>query len=221
MKDPKPHSFSTQLKFGTAGLRAEMGDGPEKMNSFAIQQVTQGIAHYILTFPEEERRNGFVICHDCRNHSREFAEETAKVLAGNGIRAHIVPALRPTPFCSYAIRKLGALGGINITASHNRKEYNGYKVYWSDGAQVVPPHDEQIIASVDAITNLDVVKMAPLEDPLISTIGAEIEEAYLQDILTLSIHASQNRAKGDRIRIAFTPLHGTGLTMIPKAILSL
>ena len=199
-----------KIEFGTAGLRGVMGQNPGQINIETIQIVTQGLANYILTFPKEEWKGGVVICHDSRIHSREFAEQTAKVFAGNGITAHLTQALRPTPFASFAIRYYGCIAGVNITASHNPKEYNGYKVYWADGAQIVPPHDEEIMKAVHAVKG---IKTVTKDHPLIKIIDKEAEKAYLDAILKLQIE------KGSPdLKIIYSPLNGAGITMIPEAL---
>ncbi len=203
------------IKFGTAGLREVMGPLPGQMNIETIQVVTQALANYIMKFPENKRACGVVVCHDSRINSRLFAEETAKVLAGNGIIAHLTKNLRPTPFASFAIRYYKCIAGINITASHNPKEYNGYKVYWSDGAQIVYPHDDNIIKEVMATTK---IKTTLLDSPLIQTISEECEEAYLDAILKLRINRKLDTTFGLNLSIIYSPLNGAGITMIPKAL---
>lgn len=204
-----------KIKFGTAGLREVMGPLPGQMNIETIQYVTQGLANYIKTFPKERWQGGVVICHDSRINSRKFAEETAKVLAGNGITAHLTADLRPTPFASFAIRYYKAISGVNITASHNSKEYNGYKVYWEDGAQVVFPHDEEITKEVMKVTK---IHLAPLTDPLIKIIDESCENAYLKAIDSLKINSELDKNFGKDLLVIYSPLNGAGVTMIPKAL---
>lgn len=211
-------SFSTELKFGTGGLRALMGVGPARMNIYTIRTVTQGLANYLKTFPKEFWSKGVVICHDCRIHSRDFAEETAMVLAGNNIPVHITKELRPTPFCSFAIRHYSAAAGVNITASHNPKEYNGYKVYWEDGAQVVSPHDTGIIDQIEKIKKIDEVKLATLDSNLITIIDRNAEEAYYKALMDLSLSPERDRQDGQKLKIIYSPLNGAGVTMIPEAL---
>ncbi len=203
------------IKFGTAGLREVMGPLPGQMNIETIQVVTQGLANYIKTFPEKEWAGGVVVCHDSRINSRLFAEETAKVFAGNGIIAHITADLRPTPFCSFAIRYYGCIAGVNITASHNPKQYNGYKVYWEDGAQIVYPHDDEIIKE---IRKAGLIQTTMLDSPLIKTIDTKSEEAYLKAILKLRVNSKLDSSKGSNLSIVYSPLNGAGITMIPKAL---
>lgn len=204
-----------KIKFGTAGLREVMGPNPGEINLETIQVVTQGLANYIKRFPQDLWADGVVVCHDSRINSRAFAEETAKVLAGNGIIAHLTKELRPTPFASFAIRYYKCIAGVNITASHNPKEYNGYKVYWSDGAQVVHPHDDEITKEVAAVKDIHI---APLSSPLIQIISHEAESAYLAAINQLSIHTKENHSFGKELRIIYSPLNGAGITMIPEAL---
>lgn len=218
-KDPKEanDAFTTELKFGTAGLRAKMGPGPGRMNKYTIQKATQGLANYILNFPKSEYENGVVVCHDSRNHSRDFAIETARVLAGNKIRVHLVPELRPTPFASFSLRHFKCIAGINITASHNPKEYNGYKVYWRDGAQIVPPHETAIIQEMEKITSLSQIKAAKEDSPLISLIPPEVDVAYLDAVKGQMIDHELCQRFGKDLKIVYSPLNGAGITMIPDA----
>ncbi|MBS0585595.1 MAG: phospho-sugar mutase [Verrucomicrobia bacterium] len=202
-----------KLVFGTGGVRAKMGPAPNEINTNTIRLITQGLASYLKTLPEKEWKRGVVICHDSRLHGREFALETASVLAGNDIPVFIVPELRPTPFASFAVRHLHAKAGINLTASHNPKDYNGYKVYWDDGAQVVSPHDTGIMASVSKVGGPSHIKLAP-SSPLIKTIAPEVDKAYLQAIKELSIQ----KLSGEKLSIIYSPLNGAGITMIPKAL---
>ncbi len=211
-------AFSTNLVFGTGGLRAKMGPGPGRMNKYTIQIVTQGLANYIKTFPKEVWMQGVVVCHDCRIHSRDFAEETARVLAGNHIPVHLVIDLRPTPFCSFCVRHYKAAAGINITASHNPKEYNGYKVYWDDGAQVVAPHDTRIIQEIEKIKKIEDVKMASFDSTLITMIDKNAEEAYYKALLDLSLFPDRDLKEGEKLNIIYSPLNGAGETMIPEAL---
>ncbi|OGN62070.1 MAG: hypothetical protein A3F09_02400 [Chlamydiae bacterium RIFCSPHIGHO2_12_FULL_49_11] len=211
-------AFGERLKFGTAGLRAEMGPGPGLMNKYTVQMVTQGLADYISTFGKAAKARGVAICHDCRIHSRLFAETAASVLAGNGIAVYIVKDLRPTPFLSFAVRELKCIAGINITASHNPKEYNGYKVYWEDGAQVTFPHDTEIIKSIDKITRPVEVSAVNLDHPLIRPIEQKTEAAYFRALQRLAINPHFNREKGKTLTIIYSPLNGAGITMIPEAL---
>lgn len=211
-------AFSEKLKFGTGGIRALMGVGPARLNIYTIRRVTQGLANYILQFPESKWKSGVAICHDCRNHAREFAEEAARVLAGNKIPVYLVKDLRPTPFASFAVRHYGAIAGINITASHNPKDYNGYKVYWEDGAQVVPPHDKKIINEVESIEDIKNIPLADNKSPLIHIIDEKVEKAYLDEVYKISVFPKEDRKDGGSLKISYTPLHGAGITMIPEAL---
>ena len=204
-----------KIHFGTAGLREIMGPEKGQMNLQTIGTVTQALSNYINTFPKNLSKNGVVICHDSRIHSRSFALEAAKVLAGNAIAVHITKDLRPTPFASFCILYYKSIAGINITASHNPKEYNGYKVYWSDGSQITPPHDLNITDEIDRVSQ---IKKAPLDSPLIKEIGANVETAYLKAIEALSIQTEENKAHGKELSILYSPLNGAGMTMIPPAL---
>ena len=174
--------FYTELEFGTAGLRGVIGAGTNRMNIYTVRKATQGLANYILKNKGEKK--GVAIAFDSRRMSPEFAQEAALCLAANNIKAYVFDSLRPTPELSYAVRKLGCIAGINITASHNPPEYNGYKVYWEDGAQITPPHDKGIMDEVKAVENYTEVKTMSLQDAkaagLYETIGAEIDDAILR-----------------------------------------
>lgn len=211
-------AFSSELKFGTGGVRAKMGPGPGRMNNYTIQMVTQGLANYIRTFPKSKWQQGVVICHDCRIHSRDFAEIAARVLAGNEIPVHLVVDLRPTPFCSFCVRHYHAIAGINITASHNPKEYNGYKVYWDDGAQVTDPHANRIIEEVEKVTSPKQVNLGNEESPLITMIDKNAEEAYYKCLFDLLLNPRQDEKEGSKLKIIYSPLNGAGETMVPEAL---
>jgi len=217
-RDDAIEAFSGHIEFGTGGMREKMGVGPARINKYTISQVTQGLANYILKHPKEMWKKGVVVCHDCRNHSREFALQTAYVLAGNGITVHITKDLRPTPFCSFAIRHLGAISGVNITASHNPKEYNGYKVYWSDGGQVVSPHDKKIIEEIESVTDVTKIPLSAENSPLIHIIDRSVEMAYLETLYDESLFKHDNEVYGKKLKICYSPLHGAGITMIPDAL---
>lgn len=206
--------FYRMLEFGTGGLRGIMGVGTNRMNKYTVAMATQGLANYLLqTFPKEKA--SIVISYDSRNHSKEFAEITADVMLSNGVNTYLFDALRPTPELSFAIRHLGCKAGVMVTASHNPKEYNGYKVYWEDGAQITPPHDKNIIAEVAKVTSPSQVKMGSGLKP--EMVGAEIDKAFLDSILSLMLSPDAIKAHGD-IKIVYTPLHGTGVKMIPAAL---
>ncbi len=217
-KEDAREAFSGEIAFGTGGMREIMGVGTARINKYTIRLATQGLANYILKHPKELWKKGVVVCHDCRNHSREFAIETARVFAGNGIAVHITKDLRPTPFCSFAIRHLGAIAGVNITASHNPKEYNGYKVYWNDGGQVVAPDEPKIIDEIHAIDDVGSILLAEEDSPLIRCISSLVEKAYLETVYDESMFKHDNEAFGNKLKICYSPLHGAGITMIPDAL---
>ncbi|MBK6949250.1 MAG: phospho-sugar mutase [Haliscomenobacter sp.] len=208
-------AFYKDLEFGTGGLRGVIGVGSNKMNRYTVGAATQGLANYLLqNFPGQEIK--VAIAYDSRNMSPEFARIAADVFSGNGIRVFLFDALRPTPELSFAIRRLGCQSGVVITASHNPKEYNGYKAYWTDGSQVVAPHDVNIVAEVNKIHSVDSIRFAGNPD-LISSIGAEIDQAFLQTIVANSINPGAIQRQKN-LKIVFTPIHGTGITMVPKAL---
>lgn len=204
--------FYMDLEFGTAGLRGIIGAGTNRMNIYVVRRATQGLANYILKVGKEGQ--GVAIAYDSRHMSPEFAQEAALCLAANGIKAFIFESLRPTPELSFAVRHLGCTAGINITASHNPPEYNGYKVYWEDGAQITPPHDTGIMAEVKAISDWNTVKTMDKEDAekagLYEVIGQAIDDAYMEQLKMQVIHADAIQAEGKNLKIVYTPLHGTG-----------
>lgn len=206
--------FYTDLEFGTGGLRGLMGVGSNRMNIYTVGMATQGLANYVKE--SFDGQMSMAIAHDSRNNSPLFALEAARVLAGNGIKVYLFDDLRPTPELSFAIRHLGCQGGIVVTASHNPKEYNGYKVYWDDGGQVVPPHDKNIIDRVRAITSYSSVKVAN-SDELIELIGAEVDEVYLEMLGKLCLSPEAVDRQKD-LKVVYTALHGTGITLIPRAL---
>lgn len=209
-------AFYKDLEFGTGGLRGIMGAGSNRMNIYTVGAATQGLSNYLkLQFPEIPQIS-VVIGYDCRNNSRRFAEVSANIFSANGIKVYLFDDLRPTPETSFAIRYLGCQSGIIITASHNPKEYNGYKAYWSDGAQLVPPHDENVIAEVNKITNIDDIKFTGNPD-LIQIIGEEIDKAFIEAVKTISLSPEAIRRHKD-LKIVYTPLHGTGIKLIPHAL---
>lgn len=208
-------SFYKDLEFGTGGLRGVMGAGSNRMNKYTVGMATQGLANYLKkSFPDEEIK--VAIAHDSRNNSRFFAETTAAVFSANNIHVYLFEDLRPTPELSYAIRKLGCKSGVVLTASHNPKEYNGYKAYWDDGAQVIAPHDKNIIQEVQSISGVEQVKFEK-NDAKIESIGRELDEAYLQEILNLTL-APEVIEKQHTLKIVFSPIHGTGITLIPEVL---
>ena len=205
--------FYQDLKFGTAGLRGIMGAGTNRMNVYTVRKATQGLANYILKNNGQER--GVAIACDSRHMSREFCEEAALCLAANGIKAYVFDSLRPTPELSYAVRKLGCISGINVTASHNPPEYNGYKVYWNDGAQIVPPNDDAIIKEVYA-TKFEDIKFNGNDD-LIEWIGEEQDDVYIDRCIAESLY-QKDKIGYENLNIVFTSIHGTTYTTIPKAL---
>lgn len=208
-------SFYKDLEFGTGGLRGLMGVGSNCMNQYTVGKATQGLANYInKSFAGQKAK--VAIAHDSRNNSRFFAETAAGILSANGIEVHIFPELRPTPLLSFAIRYLKCQSGIVITASHNPKEYNGYKAYWNDGAQVVPPHDKNIIAEVNAITSFEQVKFNG-DTSLIHSIGAEVERAYYEEVKKV-IPNKDIIAKHKNIPLVYSSIHGAGITMVPECL---
>lgn len=212
-------AFFTHLTFGTAGLRGLMGVGTNRMNIYTIRATTQGLANYIHKQPQQiQKHHAVLIGYDSRHYSRQFAEETAKVLAGNDIEVYLFKNIRPTPLVSFGCRYKQCLAAIMITASHNPPEYNGYKVYWSDGGQVVPPNDIGIIAEVEKITDPTQVRISQLSDPLIHEIESEIDDAYIRAITPLQNYPEINQQKGDQLKIVYTSLHGTGITLAPRAL---
>lgn len=209
-------AFYKDLEFGTGGLRGIMGVGTNRVNIYTIGGATQGLANYLLKEFSSLKEIKVVIGHDCRNNSRKYAEISAEIFAANGIKAYLFEDLRPTPEISYAIRKLGCQSGIMITASHNPKAYNGYKVYWEDGAQVIPPHDKNIIAEVNRV-QVDQIKFKGGDKKLIESLGKDMDDAYIKDLKTLLLSPDSIKRHGG-IGIVYTPLHGTGFTIIPKAL---
>ena len=204
--------FYRQLEFGTGGLRGVIGAGTNRMNIYTVRQATQGLANYILSQNGQEK--GVAIAFDSRRMSPEFAREAALCLNANGICTFLFDSLRPTPELSFAVRRLGCIAGIVITASHNPREYNGYKVYWEDGAQITPPHDKNILAEVAKVTEFSQVRTMPEEEArkagLYRIIGSEIDDAYMEQLKGQSIHPEMIPKAAKDIRIVYTPLHGTG-----------
>ena len=216
--------FSTVLDFGTAGLRGIMRAGTNGMNIYTVRYTTQGIANLILSLSEEERedRKGVTIAFDSRHCSAQYAEEAACVLAANGIKAYLFDELRPTPELSYALRKTGSIAGINITASHNPKEYNGYKVYWADGAQLPPWHASQILKQLNKIDIFEDVKTMDRQTAenkgLIQLLNAAMDESYMEQVLAQSVSPQAVEAVADTFRIIFTPFHGAGYKLVPEVL---
>jgi len=210
-------AFYRNLEFGTGGLRGVMGVGTNRMNKYTVGMATQGLANYIRKHCSGDDIK-VCVSYDCRNHSKEFAKITADVFSANGLHVYLFESLRPTPELSYSIRKTGAQSGVMVTASHNPKEYNGYKVYWADGAQITSPVDKDIVAEVNAISDPSMVKFTPGEGAgRIEMMGSEMDKAYLDDILSLML-SPDARAKHSDIKIVYTPLHGTGVRLVPMAL---
>lgn len=208
-------AFYKDLEFGTGGLRGIMGIGSNRMNRYTVGIATQGLANYLLScYPGEEIK--VAIAHDSRNNSPFFAETTASVFSANGIKVYLFDGLRPTPELSFAIRHLGCHSGVVLTASHNPKEYNGYKAYWNDGAQLVPPHDKNVISEVNKITDVSEVKFTA-DNSLIQPIGAEVDEKYLAEIKKLALSPEAVEAQKD-IKIVYSPIHGSGVKLVPPAL---
>ena len=208
-------AFYRNLEFGTGGLRGLMGVGTNRVNKYTIGMATQGFSNYLLkTYPNDPI--SVAVGHDSRNNSRFLAETTAQVFAANGIKVYLFEALRPTPELSFAIRQLQCKAGVVCTASHNPKEYNGYKAYWNDGGQLVPPHDKNVITEVEAIQSLEEVKWTG-GDALIEIIGAEMDASYIAMLKTLSVYPEVIAAQSD-LKIVYTPIHGTGITLVPKVL---
>ena len=210
-------SFYKDLEFGTGGLRGIMGAGSNRMNIYTVGMATQGFANYLKICFKDKEQISVVVCHDCRNNSRLFAETVANIFSANGIKVYLFEDLRPTPECSFAIRYLKAQAGVNITASHNPREYNGYKAYWEDGAQVLAPHDKGIIDEVNKV-KIEDVKFEGNKQ-LIEIIGEEIDKVYLEKVKTISIDPKVIKDQHD-LKIVYTPLHGAGRVMIPRALAS-
>jgi phosphoglucomutase len=207
-------AFYKDLEFGTGGLRGIMGAGTNRMNKYTVGMATQGYANYLKqSFPGEVK---VAIAHDCRNNSRFFAETAANVFKANGIKVFLFEDLRPTPELSFAIRTLGCQGGVVCTASHNPKEYNGYKAYWNDGSQLVPPHDKNVIKEVEKIATVDDVKWEG-GDGSITSIGADMDKQYLEMVKGLSVNPEAIK-KQENMKIVYTPIHGTGIKLVPPSL---
>ena len=209
-------AFYKDLEFGTGGLRGVMGSGTNRMNRYTLGMATQGLANYLNKQFSNLVEIRVAIAYDCRNNSKLFAETAAEILTANGIYVYLFEALRPTPELSFAVRTLKCQSGIVITASHNPREYNGFKVYWEDGAQIVQPHDKRIIDEVKGIENISQVKFEG-NASMIKVIGREIDEVYLNTIATLSL-SPENNLKHKNLKIVYTALHGTGVDLVPKAL---
>lgn len=209
-------AFYKDLEFGTGGLRGIMGAGSNRMNIYTVGSATQGLSNYLLKEFAETDEIKVVIGHDCRNNSRRFAEISADIFTANGIKVYLYESLRPTPEVSYAIRKLGCQSGIMITASHNPKEYNGYKAYWNDGAQVLDPHDKNIIAEVNRIASVDDIRFKGNKE-LIEIIGKDMDKAFIEEVRKLVLSPDAIERQHD-IKMVYTPIHGTGITLVPATL---
>lgn len=213
--DELADAFYRNLEFGTGGLRGLMGIGTNRMNKYTVGMATQGYANYLKkSFPNSEVK--VAIAHDSRNNSRFFAETTANVFGANGIKVFLFEDMRPTPELSFTIRQLGCQGGVVCTASHNPKEYNGYKAYWNDGGQLVPPHDKNVIAEVEKISSVEEVKWSGGEQN-ITIIGKEMDEAYIKMVKGLSVYPDVIKKEAD-LKIVYTPIHGTGIKLVPQVL---
>ena len=215
-KTPLIEAFYKDLEFGTGGLRGIMGPGSNRMNVYTVGAATQGLANYLNDCFKDLPQISVVVGHDVRNNSRKFAELVADIFSANGIKVYLFDACQPTPEVSFAIRHLGCQSGVNITASHNPKEYNGYKAYWSDGAQMIAPHDVETINYVNAIKSVDQIKFEPNKD-LIQIIGEDIDKAYLDAIHGLSLSPDAIRRHKD-MKIVYTPIHGTGTRLTYRSL---
>ena len=209
-------AFYKDLEFGTGGLRGIMGVGTNRMNIYTVGSATQGLSNYLKAQFKDVQQIKVVVGHDCRNNSRLFAESAAKIFAANGIKVYLFESLRPTPEMSYAIRELGCQSGIILTASHNPKEYNGYKAYWNDGGQLVPPHDVDVIKEVEKIKSVDEIKFEGNSE-LIEIIGKEIDDKYINEITKLSL-SPESIKRNENMKIVYTPIHGTGVYLIPETL---
>lgn len=215
-KSPLIDAFYKDLEFGTGGLRGIMGAGSNRMNIYTVGTATQGLSNYLKKEFANHDQIKVVIGHDCRNNSRKFAEVAADIFSANGIKVYLFENLRPTPLISYAIRKLGCQSGIMVTASHNPKEYNGYKAYWNDGAQVLAPHDRNIIAEVNRIKSNSEIKFKG-DKKLIEIIGKDMDNAFIEEVKKLVLSPESIQRNSD-IKIVYTPIHGTGGTLVPDAL---
>jgi len=214
--------FYKNIDFGTGGMRGKMGAGTNRINKYVIRKATQGLANYIINYSDDGQEKGVVIAYDSRHNSPEFSLEAALVLAANGIKTYLFTGMRATPELSYAVRELDAIGGIVVTASHNPPEYNGYKVYWEDGGQVVPEQARDIIAEIEEIDDFSIVKtmdeMEAVDKGLLNYIGAEVDDSYQKTLIDILPDTDLAAEKGSNLSVVYTPLHGTGSTVIPKLL---
>ncbi len=211
-------AFFQHLDFGTGGLRGLMGVGTNRMNAYTVRAATQGLANYLATIPKTRARHAVLVGYDTRNHSKEYAEEVAKVFAANEIEVFLYKEMRPVALISYGVLHNECIAGVMITASHNPKEYNGYKVWWKDGVQVLPPHDQGIIAQVNKIKDPTQVKVGKLESQLVHLVSEEIDNDYVTTVRNLQLHPGDNRSKGKSLHIVYTSIHGGGITMVPRVL---
>ena len=222
--DPKAieDRFFSQLEFGTAGLRGIMGVGLRRMNLHVIRHATQAFAQVILEEGPQAAARGVAVCFDCRNNSDVFAREAACVMAGNGIPVRLFESLRPTPELSFAVREYGCIAGINVTASHNPKEYNGYKVYWEDGAQLPPQHADAVAKRLSEIDVFTDIRTMPYDEAVkagfIETLGAETDEKFLTQVMGQANDPETVAKVADTFKVVYTPFHGTGYQLIPEAL---
>ena len=212
--------FYKSLEFGTAGLRGIMGAGTNRMNKYTVSKATQGLASFIIK--EQGQSKGVAIAYDSRNNSKEFGETTALCLNANGIKTYLFESLRPVPELSFAVRELGCIAGIMITASHNPPKYNGYKVYWDDGAQITAPKDKQIIEEVNNVTDYEDIKTMSKEEAekagLYNIVGKEIDDQYIATLKKLSINPEIIKQEASKLKIVYTPLHGTGKMPVERVL---
>ena len=210
--------FNGYMSFGTAGLRSVMGAGTSRMNLYTVAHATEGLARLILKTPGGKER-GVAVCYDSRNNSKEFAHRAAEVLSADGIRVYLFPEMRPTPVLSFAIRDLNCIAGINITASHNPSEYNGYKAYWEDGGQLPPDHAATVAAEIDSVDIFRDVPASDKADPsLITVTDSSLDERYIEKVLEQAVNPNAIAQAADGMAIVYTPLHGTGATMVPEVL---
>lgn len=209
-------AFYKDLEFGTGGLRGIMGVGTNRMNIYTVGCATQGLSNYLKAQFPDVKQLSVVVGHDCRNNSRYFAETVANIFSANGIKVYLFEDLRPTPEISFAIRHFGSQSGVMLTASHNPKEYNGYKAYWNDGAQLVSPHDVDVIKEVNKITNVDQIKFTGNPD-LIQSIGEDVDKIYIENIKSLSLSPDSIK-RNSNLKIVYTPIHGAGVKLVPRTL---
>ena len=217
----KEDAFYTNLEFGTAGMRGLIGAGTNRINIYVVRQATEGLAQLIDSKGEEAKKRGVAISFDSRYHSREFAEHAARILGAHGIHVYLFDDLRPTPELSFAVRHLNTFAGINITASHNAKQYNGYKVYGEDGAQMAPENANRLFAYAQKVDDIFGVKAAPVEElrakGTLQLIGEDVDEAYLAHLKDVTVDPEMVKANANKLKIIYTPLHGTGKMLYDRA----